>query len=225
MRRSDLLLKIAPSILSADFSDLKNEIKKLENAGCDYIHIDVMDGNFTDNITIGAQVVKDIRKHTNLFFDVHLMVINPEKHIENFVNSGADGITVHAEATLHLDAVLNKIKSFGKKACIAINPATSINTIEDVLSIVDMVLIMTVNPGYGGQKLIPYTLKKVEKLKNIKNQNGYSFDIEVDGGITDKTVIDCVKAGANVIVTGSYVFSNGDVLDAIKKLKSKIQLL
>lgn len=218
-----MLIKVAPSILSADFSDLKSEVKRLEKAGADYIHIDVMDGCFVDNITIGAQVVKAIREHTHIFFDVHLMVINPQKHIERFIESGADGVTIHAETTSHLDALINKIKSFGKKACVAINPSTPVYLIEDILEIVDMVLVMTVNPGYGGQKIIPYTLKKVERLYNIKLQKGYEFDIEVDGGITEETVRDCIKAGANVIVAGSYVFENDDIEKAIRRLRAKAQ--
>ncbi|ADQ04431.1 ribulose-phosphate 3-epimerase [Caldicellulosiruptor owensensis OL] len=216
-------IKIAPSILSSDFADLKSELKKLEVAGADLVHIDVMDGNFVDNITIGAPVVSSLRKNSKLFFDVHLMVIHPEKHIERFVQSGADNITVHAEATYHLDALISRIKSFGKKASVALNPATPIYMIENVLEIVDMVLIMTVNPGYGGQKLIPYTLKKIERLANFREKEGLTFEIEVDGGINEDTIVDCVKAGADVIVAGSYVFDSGDVSKAVEKLKSKVR--
>uniref|UniRef100_A0A7C5V0R1 Ribulose-phosphate 3-epimerase n=1 Tax=Caldicellulosiruptor owensensis TaxID=55205 RepID=A0A7C5V0R1_9FIRM len=216
-------IKIAPSILSSDFADLKSELKKLEVAGADLVHIDVMDGNFVDNITIGAPVVSSLRKNSKLFFDVHLMVIHPEKHIERFVQSGADNITVHAEATYHLDALINRIKNFGKKASVALNPATPIYMIENVLEIVDMVLIMTVNPGYGGQKFIPYTLKKIEMLANLREKEGLSFEIEVDGGINEDTIVDCVNAGADVIVAGSYVFDSGDVSKAIEKLKNKVR--
>jgi len=218
-----LPIKIAPSILSSDFADLKSELKKLEVAGADLVHIDVMDGNFVDNITIGAPVVSSLRKNSKLFFDVHLMVIHPEKHIERFVQSGADNITVHAEATYHLDALINRIKNFGKKASVALNPATPIYMIENVLEIVDMVLIMTVNPGYGGQKFIPYTLKKIEMLANLREKEGLSFEIEVDGGINEDTIVDCVNAGADVIVAGSYVFDSGDVSKAIEKLKNKVR--
>ncbi|ADL42767.1 ribulose-phosphate 3-epimerase [Caldicellulosiruptor obsidiansis OB47] len=218
-------IKIAPSILSSDFADLKSELKKLEVAGADLVHIDVMDGNFVDNITIGAPVVSSLRKNSKLFFDVHLMVVHPEKHIERFVQSGADNITVHAEATYHLDAIINRIKSFGKKASVALNPATPVYMIENVLGIVDMVLIMTVNPGYGGQKFIPYTLKKIEILANLREKEGLSFEIEVDGGINEETIVDCVNAGANVIVAGSYVFDSGDVSKSIEILRSKIQSL
>jgi len=218
-----LSIKLAPSILSADFSDLKSEIKKLEKACADLVHIDIMDGCFVENITIGAQVVKALRRHTNLFFDVHLMVINPEKHIDKFIESGADNITVHAETTYHLDALLNRIKSVGKKASVAINPATPICLIENVLDIVDMVLVMTVNPGYGGQRFIPYTLKKIQNLSEIREKEGYRFEIEVDGGINEKTIVECVKAGADVIVAGSYVFENEDIEEAINKLKNSVK--
>ncbi|WP_045174524.1 ribulose-phosphate 3-epimerase [Anaerocellum danielii] len=218
-------IKIAPSILSSDFADLKSELKKLELAGADLVHIDVMDGNFVDNITIGAPVVSSLRKNSNLFFDVHLMVLQPEKHIEKFVQSGADNITVHAEVTYHLDAVISKIKSFGKKASVALNPATPVYMIQNVLGIVDMVLVMTVNPGYGGQKFIPYTLKKIETLANLREKEGLSFEIEVDGGINEETIVDCVNAGANVIVAGSYVFDSGDVSKSIEILRSKIRSL
>jgi len=220
-----LPIKIAPSILSSNFADLKSELKKLEVAGADLVHIDVMDGNFVDNITIGAPVVSSLRKNSKLFFDVHLMVIHPEKHIERFVQSGADNITVHAEATYHLDALINRIKSFGKKASVALNPATPVYMIENVLEIVDMVLIMTVNPGYGGQKFIPYTLKKIERLANLREKEGLTFEIEVDGGINEDTIVDCVNAGADVIVDGSYVFNSGDVSKSIENLRSKIQSL
>ncbi|ABP67659.1 Ribulose-phosphate 3-epimerase [Caldicellulosiruptor saccharolyticus DSM 8903] len=216
-------VKLAPSILSADFSDLKSEVKKLEKAGADLVHIDIMDGCFVENITIGAQVVKALRRHTNLFFDVHLMVVNPEKHIDKFIESGADNITVHAETTHHLDALLNKIKSVGKKASVAINPATPIYLIENVLEIVDMVLVMTVNPGYGGQKFIPYTLKKIQNLSEIRKREGYNFEIEVDGGINEKTIVECVKAGADVIVAGSYVFESENIEKAINKLKNSVR--
>ncbi|WAM32607.1 ribulose-phosphate 3-epimerase [Caldicellulosiruptor naganoensis] len=220
-----MFIKLAPSILSADFSDLKNEVKKLEKSGADLVHIDVMDGCFVENITIGAPVIKSLRKNTNLFFDVHLMVINPEKHIEKFIESGADNITVHAETTYHLDALLNRIKSFGKKASVAINPATPICLIENVLGVVDMVLVMTVNPGWGGQKFIHYTLEKIRNLSELRTKKGYDFEIEVDGGINEQTVIECVKAGANVIVAGSYVFENEDIERAIKKLKESVEKL
>lgn len=219
----ELTIKLAPSILSADFSDLRSEVKRLEKAGADLVHIDIMDGCFVENITIGAQVVEALRKHTDLFFDVHLMVINPEKHISKFIESGADNVTIHAETTYHLDALLNRIKSAGKKASVAINPATPICVVENVLEIVDMVLIMTVNPGYGGQKFIPYTLKKIRELAQLKEKEGYRFEIEVDGGINEQTIVECVKAGANVIVAGSYVFESKDMEEALSKLRNSVK--
>lgn len=153
------------------------------------------------------------------------MILNPERHIEKFVKSGADNITVHAETTYHLDALINKIKSFGKKASVAINPATPVCLIENVLGMVDMVLVMTVNPGYGGQKFIDYTLEKIRNLSELRERKGYRFEIEVDGGINEQTVVECVKAGASVIIAGSYVFDSVDVKEAIKKLKKSVEKL
>lgn len=209
-------LSIAPSLLSADFSDLKNEVIAIEKSGATHLHLDVMDGDFVPNITFGAGLIAAIRKHTKLIFDIHMMVTNPERYIEDMVKAGADSITIHAEATKHLDRVVNLIKSYGVKACVALNPSTPISTVENIAYALDMILVMSVNPGFGGQKFIPQALTKIEKLRELYP----NIDIEVDGGINDKTVKLVRKAGANVIVAGSYVFS-GDYKQRIESLKDE----
>ena len=209
-------LSIAPSLLSADFSDLKNEVIAIEKAGATHLHLDVMDGDFVPNITFGAGLIAAIRKHTKLIFDIHMMVTNPERYIEDMVKAGADSITIHAEATKHLDRVVNLIKSYGVKACVALNPSTPISIVENIAYALDMILVMSVNPGFGGQKFIPQALTKIEKLRELYP----NIDIEVDGGINDKTVKLVRKAGANVIVAGSYVFS-GDYKQRIESLKDE----
>ena len=206
-------IKISPSILSADFSKLGEEIQKLENA--DYIHIDVMDGHFVPNLTFGTKLIKDIRKYTEKVFDVHLMVDNPDFYIPNLVD--ADIITVHYESCIHLNRTINEIKKIGKKVGVALNPSTSEDVLKYVLDDIDLVLVMTVNPGFGGQKFIN---SQLEKIKNIKNLIGNrKIEVEVDGGIDDKTSKLVVEAGANVLVSGSYIFKQSNYNDAIKCLK------
>ena len=198
---------LSPSILSADYGKLAEEIERIDEAGAQYIHIDVIDGMFVPNITLGAPVVKSLRKYTDRILDVHLMIEEPDRYVEDFAKAGADIITVHAEACRHLDRTVAHIKELGTMAGVAINPATPIEVLRHVIDQVDMVLIMTVNPGYGGQKLIPYTLEKVTELRRILGERGIKLDIEVDGGITLDNVDQALIAGANIIVAGSAVFS------------------
>lgn len=210
---------IAPSILSADFSRLGEEIKLVEEAGADWIHIDVMDGRFVPNITIGPVVVKSIRKVTKLPFDVHLMIVEPEKYIEDFVKAGADIVTVHAEATNHLHRLVENIKMLGVKAGVSINPATSLSTIEEILPFIDMVLVMSVNPGFGGQKFIETSLQKIRRLKEMINNVGRDILIEVDGGVNDSNAKLLRDAGCDVLVAGSYIFGSDNYKEKIDSLK------
>ncbi len=213
------MIKIAPSILSADFSRLEQEVYRAEQAGADLIHIDVMDGHFVPNITIGPVVVKSIKSKLNIPLDVHLMIENPDKYIDAFAEAGADIITVHVEACEHLHKTLEHIRKFSKTVGVSLNPSTPIARVEHVLKQVDMVLLMTVNPGFGGQKFIRSVLPKIKELKQMVDEADLSVDIEVDGGIDTATAADVVKAGANILVAGTAVFEAPDIKEAIEMLR------
>ena len=213
--------KIAPSILSADFGNFARDVKRIEAAGADVVHIDVMDGHFVENLTFGSGVVAALRPITDLFLDVHMMVENPEKYVDEFARAGADNMSIHVEATNHIHGALQKIKNAGMKASVVINPGTPVDAIKPVLSMVDMVLVMTVNPGFGGQAFIPEMMDKIRELVSIREEKGLSFELEVDGGIDDKTVELARAAGANIFVAGSFVFK-GDVEANIAKLREKL---
>lgn len=208
---------LAPSILSADFNCLGEDIRKVEEAGVKWLHIDVMDGSFVPSISYGMPVIASIRKHTELFFDVHLMVEEPGRYIQDFKNCGADQLTVHAEACKHLDSTLRLIKKAGMRAGVALNPATPLSVLEYVLPLVDMVLIMTVNPGFGGQTYIETCTEKVRKLKKMVTEAGLDVDIQVDGGINRQTLPTVLDAGANIIVAGSSVFG-GNIQENAREL-------
>jgi ribulose-phosphate 3-epimerase len=213
------MIKVSPSILSADFTNIAEAIRLLEKAGADYIHCDVMDGMFVPNITFGQYMVRDMKKLTSLPLDVHLMIDKPERYVEEFAAAGADIISVHPEATVHLDRTLQLIRSAGKKSAVALNPATPLEAIDYVLEDLDMVLLMSVNPGFGGQSLIPYVLKKASKLKSILQERKLDIDIEMDGGISALNVKQVTDAGVNVVVAGSAVFNAPDPIAAVKALK------
>ena len=206
-------IKISPSILSADFSQLGNEIKRLEEGGADMIHVDVMDGHFVPNLTMGPPIIKALRKHTKLPFDVHLMISPVHKYIQDYADAGADIITIHPEATEDLKASINHIKNLNKKVGVSLNPETKIDLITDLLNEIDLVLIMSVNPGFGGQKFMPEVLDKVKKLVKIKNQKNLEFDIEIDGGINFNNKKLAIEAGANILVSGTTIFkdNNGNI--------------
>ena len=213
------MIKLAPSILSADFARLLEDVKKVEKAGCEYLHIDVMDGHFVPNITLGPAIVKSLRKDVNMVFDAHLMIENPDNYIKEFADAGCDIIVVHQEACTHLHRTIQNIKSHGVKAGVALNPATPIETIKYVLEDVDMVLLMSVNPGFGGQSYISVVTKKIKELRALIDEMGLDIDIEVDGGVKPSNISEVVNAGANVIVAGSAIFNAGDIDEAVKSLR------
>ncbi len=218
------MIKLAPSILSADFARLLEDIKKVENAGCEYLHIDVMDGHFVPNITLGPSIVKSLRKDVDMVFDVHLMIENPDKYIQDFVNAGADIITVHQEACTHLHRTIQNIKSMGVKACVSLNPATPVETIKHVIDELDMVLIMTVNPGFGGQSFIEGMTDKIKEVRDLANERNLKIEIQVDGGMKPSNVHKAVKAGADVIVAGSAIFGSGDINKTVQEFRSNSAL-
>mgnify|MGYP001192642480 CR=1 FL=1 len=215
-------IQISPSILSADFSQLGNEIKRLEEGGADMIHVDVMDGHFVPNLTIGPLVIKALKKHCSIKFDVHLMISPVHKYIESYSDAGADIITIHPEATDDLEKSILKIKSLNKKVGVSLNPETKIDLIIDYLEKIDLILIMSVNPGFGGQKFMPEVLTKIKELKKIQKEKGLNFDIEIDGGINFENYKLAIDAGANILVSGTTIFksNNGDIKKNIEILKS-----
>lgn len=213
-------IKIAPSILAADFSKIYDEVKKIETSKADAIHIDVMDGHFVPNITIGPQMVATINRSTDLFLDVHLMIYNPFDYIEKFVEVGADLITFHFEATEDIEDTINYVKKCGKKVGLAFNPETSFSMATKFLEKLDLVLFMSVHPGFGGQKFIPSVLEKIKLAKNLKEDMNLNFDIQVDGGIDIDTASRCKNSGANFLVAGTYLFSQKNMLEGVKKLKN-----
>lgn len=213
-------IKISPSILSADFSILGEEIKSLEKAGADLIHVDVMDGHFVPNITMGPPIIKMIRKCTKLPFDVHLMISPVEKYIKDFANAGSDIITIHPEATDNLKRAVKKIRSLGKKAGVSLNPKTPISVLMDVINEIDLILIMSVNPGFAGQSFMSEVLPKVKELRQIINEKKLKIDIEIDGGINFETAPLAVKAGANILVSGTTIFAGGSLKENILKLRN-----
>jgi ribulose-phosphate 3-epimerase len=215
-------IQISPSILSADFNQLGKEIKRLEEGGADLIHVDVMDGHFVPNLTIGPPVIKALKKNCSVQFDVHLMISPVHKYIEAYADAGADIITIHPEATEDLSASISKIKELKKKVGVSLNPETKVNVIKDYLKLIDLVLIMSVNPGFGGQKFMPEVLDKIKELKNIQKDQNIDFDIEIDGGINFENSKIAIKAGANILVSGTTIFksNNGDIKKNIDLLKS-----
>ena len=212
-------VRIAPSILSADFSRLGEEIRAIEAAGADWVHVDVMDGRFVPNITLGPVIVEAVKRVATRPLDVHLMIVEPERYIEAFAKAGADTLTVHVEASPHLHRTLQQIRNAGARASVVLNPSTPLAAIEEVLADVDMVLVMSVNPGFGGQGFIEHSVDKVRRLRALADARGLSFDIEVDGGINAETARRVVEAGADVLVAGSYVFGSGDYAKAIASLR------
>ena len=213
------MIKLAPSILSADFARLLEDVKKVEKAGCEYLHIDVMDGHFVPNITLGPAIVKSLRRDVNMVFDTHLMIENPDDYIKDFVDAGSDLIVVHAEACRHLHRTIQNIKSYNVKAGVALNPATSIESIKHIIEDVDMVLIMTVNPGFGGQSFIESMLEKIKELKQLIDDKNLNVDIQVDGGIKPDNIHKVVEAGANIIVAGSAIFNSENIEETVSLMR------
>lgn len=211
---------IAPSLLAADFLNLQKECDMLNESQADWFHLDVMDGRFVPNISFGLPVIEQVRKATKKFCDVHLMIVEPEKYAEAFKNAGADMLTVHLEACTHLHRNIQQIRSLGMKAGVALNPATPVSLLSEILHDIDMVLIMSVNPGFGGQKFIPHTIERIKQLRKMTEEKGLDLHIEVDGGVTTENAATIVHAGADVLVAGSFVFRSADPIDAIAKLKA-----
>ncbi|HHH5298475.1 TPA: ribulose-phosphate 3-epimerase [Streptococcus pyogenes] len=217
-------LKIAPSILAADYANFASELARIEETDAEYVHIDIMDGQFVPNISFGADVVASMRKHSKLVFDCHLMVVDPERYVEAFAQAGVDIMTIHTESTRHIHGALQKIKAAGMKAGVVINPGTPATALEPLLDLVDQVLIMTVTPGFGGQAFIPECLEKVATVAKWRDEKGLSFDIEVDGGVDNKTIRACYEAGANVFVAGSYLFKASDLVSQVQTLRTALNV-
>ena len=217
-------VKLAPSILSADFACLKEQIEEVTRAGADYIHVDVMDGHFVPNISIGIPVVASIRAYTNLPLDVHLMIEQPVNYVEKFIDAGADIITVHIEADYHIHRTLHTIKERGGKSGIALNPSTPLSSLEEILPYADLILIMTVNPGFGGQVFIEDSISKINRLRAMLDRGQFKAELEVDGGITDKNASRVIKAGATVLVAGAAIFSDKNPGVAMKRMRQSVEL-